>query len=255
MIWKYRTRTGAFEIEDHVVSRKDSNSTPEAILLKAVRQTRTNMLASANLTTSEFTKRYPSWVYKHFQDKGCPAPARGPMAADAEARHTEEEPIDDHQSPTQPSKYIALRVEPAIAFYQRRIPAYARRAAALKLLVVLLGISSSALARYEQVLFVVLVTSAAAAATSWNEFTDITRKTERYTRSVQALRDLLDWWRSLSEVEKASKVVISQLVNGTETIIHSEQTAWTSISASTEEGENKEGKEDEEAVNSLTDGR
>ena len=151
-------------------------------------------------------------------------------------------PIDDHQSPTQPSKYIALRLEPAITFYQKRIPKYARRATAMRLLVVLLGIGASALARYEQVFFVILVTSAAAAATSWSEFADTQRKTERYTRSVQGLRDLLDWWRSLGEVEKASKTVISQLVNGTESIINAEQTAWTSTPAS----EGEEGKKDRE---------
>ena len=58
----------------------------------------------------------------------------------------------------------------------------------------------------------------------------------------QGLRDLLDWWRSLGEVEKASKTVISQLVNGTESIINAEQTAWTSTPAS----EGEEGKKDRE---------
>ena len=82
----------------------------------------------------------------------------------------------------------------------------------------------------------------AAALTSWQEYTDVGRKTERYTRSVQGLRDLLDWWRSLGEVEKASKTVISQLVNGTESIINAEQTAWTSTPAS----EGEEGKKDRE---------
>ena len=244
IIWKYRTRTGAFEIDDDMRSSR-SPRLPETTLLQAIKMTRTNMLASANLSSSEFTKRYSKRVYKHFQDDGEPKPARGPLPADAEAVHFESHqpaPIDDHQSPTQPSKYIALRLEPAITFYQKRIPKYARRATAMRLLVVLLGIGASALARYEQVFFVILVTSAAAAATSWSEFADTQRKTERYTRSVQGLRDLLDWWRSLGEVEKASKTVISQLVNGTESIINAEQTAWTSTPAS----EGEEGKKDRE---------
>ena len=59
---------------------------------------------------------------------------------------------------------------------------------------------------------------------------------------LEGLRDLLDWWRSLGEVEKASKTVISQLVNGTESIINAEQTAWTSTPAS----EGEEGKKDRE---------
>ena len=226
VVWKYRTRTGPFEVEESGQSR--DSAAPEAALLRAVRTTRTNMLQSANLTTSEFSKRYPLRIYKHYQDRGRPKRNPGPLAVDAEARHTKDEPIDDHQSPTQPMKYIALRVEPAIAFYQRRIPKYARRAAALRLVIVGLGIGASVLARYEFTLYVVMVTSLAAAVTSWQEFSDTQRKTERYTRAVTQLRDLLDWWRSLSEVEKASKSMINMLVNGTESIINSEQTAWTS---------------------------
>jgi len=244
IIWKYRTRTGAFEIDDEHRGHSGVRL-PESILLQAIKQTRTNMLASANLTSSEFTKRYSAGVYKHFQDRGTPTAARGPLPADAEARHTEDIPIDDHQSPTQPTKYIALRIEPAITFYQKRIPQYARRATAMKLIVVLLGIGASALARYEEVFLVILVTSAAAAATSWSEFADTQRKTERYTRSVQGLRDLLDWWRSLNEVEKASKTVISHLVNGTESIINAEQTAWTSTPASDKDEDGRTDKHDD----------
>ena len=45
----------------------------------------------------------------------------------------------------------------------------------------------------------VVVTSAAAALTSWTEFADIGRKTERYTRAVRSLKALLSWWDSLTE--------------------------------------------------------
>ena len=60
---------------------------------------------------------------------------------------------------------------------------------------------------------VVMVTSAGAAITSWSEFADTQRKTERYTRAVHALRDVLDWWRSLTEVERANRVHINTLVS------------------------------------------
>ena len=228
VIWKYRTRTGAFEVDETGGNSQDPHG-PEEALLRAVRSTRQIMLASANLATSELGKKYPLTVYKHLQDRGEPkAIPRARMTADADARHTEETVKDDFQSPTQPTKYIALRIEPAMAFYQKRIPRYARRAALLKLLVAVFGIAASVLARYEETLYVVLVTAFGAAITSWSEFSDTQRKTERYTRCVHALRDLLDWWRCLGEVEKASKPNINRLVQATEMIINEEQTAWTS---------------------------
>ena len=121
---------------------------PEVELLQAVKSTRQVMLASANLATSELGKRYPNKVYRHHQDRGEPkAVPRLRLTADSESIHTGELIVDDFQSPTQPTKYIALRIEPAITFYQKRIPKYARRAAMLKLLVVLCGVAASVLAR------------------------------------------------------------------------------------------------------------
>lgn len=225
IIWKYRTRIGPFEIEDS--AGRPAPRQPELALLEAVRTTRLQMLSSANLATSEFAKRYQPRVYRHFQHRGDPSLARVVVR-----RRIEEEGwIDDHQSPCQPSKYIALRIEPMMAFYQSRIPAYARRAAVLKLLVVTVGIAASVLARYELVVLVTLCTAAGAAITSWTEFSDAQRKTERYTQAVHSLRDLLDWWASLPEVNKASKTNINALVDTAESIISAEQTAWTSTPA------------------------
>jgi len=93
--------------------------------------------------------------------------------------------------------------------------------------------------------WVVLVTAAATAFTSWIEFADLQSKTERYTRAVSALTDLLDWWRALGEVEKASKLVINHLVRTTETIITEELLAWTSIGSKDKEEATNEDEEDD----------
>ena len=61
--------------------------------------------------------------------------------------------------------------------------------------------------------------------------TDTQRKSERYTRAVSALKDHLDWWASLGEVERASKPSITHLVTKGEQIITEEQSAWTSTIA------------------------
>ena len=99
-----------------------------------------------------------------------------------------------------------------------------------KVALLLLIVSSSFLARYEQVAWTTIVTSAAASITSWIEFSDSARKLERYTRLVRALKNLLSWWNSLSEVEKASTETIATLVCTSEDILSEERLAWISTS-------------------------
>ena len=89
-------------------------------------------------------------MYKHFQVKG--APAKGG---------------DDFHSPVQPQRYIDLRIEKNISFYQDRIPRYNRAKSMFKLFIVFLTVAASALAQSGMVSFVVAVTSASAALTSW----------------------------------------------------------------------------------------
>ena len=66
--------------------------------------------------------------------------------------------------------------------------------------------------------------------------TDVARKTERYTRAAFALRNLHSWWKSLSEVEKASKATIAALIHQAESIISEERLAWMSTPASNQPG-------------------
>ena len=67
---------------------------------------------------------------------------------------------------------------------------------------------------------------------------------ERYTRAVRTINELLNWWRNLSEVEKASSDNISRLVLETEHAIFSEQTSWVSSNGNSAL---KEGPKDGEA--------
>ena len=213
LIWCYRTRVGAFELEETL---REGRRRPEAALMDALKHFREELIGAANLGVSDFRKRHPPSVYKHFQDSGTPK-------ADADDYH------DDYQSPVQPHRYIALRIKPTMTFYERRIPRYTCRGLILKLAIFLFGVASSILARYGLVSVVVMATAASAAVTSWAEFSDVARKAERYTRATNSLHNLLDWWASLGEVERASKTSINHLICSSEAIIAEEQHAWTSV--------------------------
>lgn len=159
IIWRYRTRTGPFEVDE---SRNDS-SRPEDMLCVALNDWHDELLAGAGLKTSNLKRKYPPHVYRHLQD-------RGKVASDS----------DDHQSPTQPSRYIKLRIEPMMNFYALRVPEYSNHGFMLKVVILLLGVVSSVLARYELLAFVMIATAAATVVTSWAEFSEDARKVKCY---------------------------------------------------------------------------
>lgn len=210
VIWCYRTRVGLFEMEE---GNRDSKR-PEAALCSTLNQWRVDLVANAKLTTSNLERKYAPSVYRHYQDCGVARPNG-----------------DDFQSPVQPRRYVALRLQGMIDFYQCRIPVYTRNSTALKLSILLLGIASSMMSYFQQVSVVAIVISATTVLTSWVEFSDMERKTERYTRAVRSLKALLSWWDSLTVVEKASKASIANLVRCTESIIADEQLSWVSTMA------------------------
>ena len=210
-IWMYRTRVGPFEIDE---STEVNFAVPEDALMKALTKFREDLITGANLGSSNFHRKHPRSVYKHFQFEGQPEPNG-----------------DDFHSPLQPQLYIQQRVEPALNFYALRIPRYNRCGKVYTVLIVLLSIMASVLARYKFVSLVVMATTGSAMVTSWVEFTDLSSKNRRYTRTVNTLKNILDWWSSISDVRKASRDAIAHLIMACESTIAEEQIGWTSVNA------------------------
>lgn len=71
LIWKYRTRTGPFELDE---SRRDATC-PEVMLCASLTQWRDDLLAGAGLAETNLKRKYPKHVYRHFQDHGAPTRA------------------------------------------------------------------------------------------------------------------------------------------------------------------------------------
>ena len=79
-------------------------------------------------------------------------------------------------------------------------------------------------------------TAFATAVTSWQEFSDVDAKLERYTRAIAAIENLLSQWRAKGPVERASVTAIADLVLTGESIIANERLAWTSTATARDEG-------------------
>jgi len=229
IIWKYRTRTGPFELDER---HRDSNR-PEEALCVSLTEWRDNLMAGAGLKNTNMEQNYPAWVFKHFQERGD---------LDSEGSNSDVctvSPPDDFHSPTQPARYIMLRVQPMMAFYARRVPMYNKYGLFLKVMILLFGIGGSCFAHYGKFTSVTAMTATATVLTSWSEFSDASSKVERYSSAIGALKTLMFWWDSLGDVQKASRESVNTLVERAEAIISEERCSWTSIAS--EQGEGSDG--------------
>ena len=135
-------------------------------------------------------------------------------------------------SPCYPAKYVEIRLQKWLTIYRQPVPRYALWRYVYKAILAILAAIAAVLSSYDCTAYALIVSSAAAMVTSWIEFTDIGHKTERYTRAVIAIENLLSFWKSLSEVQKASPVMIGNLVQTGENIISDERIAWQSTAQS-----------------------
>ena len=87
--------------------------------------------------------------------------------------------VDDYYSPIKPEDYIELRLKPAIAFYQMRVPEKTHQRMAYKLALLTATVASSFLARYKLAHMVIIVTAFSSMIIAYSEFADADRKVER----------------------------------------------------------------------------
>merc|ERR1712187_1070101 len=105
-----------------------------------------------------------------------------------------------------------MRILPMLRFYQQRIPVYARRRLRFRLILLFCGMLSAFLTRYGLLEWVACVVAFSSSVRSWVEFSDDAAKLQRYTNVVKQLKLNLNWWKGMTDVEKASTELIARLV-------------------------------------------
>ena len=88
------------------------------------------------------------------------------------------------------------------------------------------SVASAVLARQNLGKWVTIVTAFAAMVTSYSEFADSGRKLVRYNRAIGAVKRLLTWWNSISDVDQASKSCVNHLILTGESILSEERLGW-----------------------------
>ena len=159
--------------------------------------------------------------------------ARGPTSATSPQ-------LDDFYSPLTPEMYLDVRITKYLSFYQRRIPQYARDRYIFKAILVMLTTAASAVSAYGLSVWALVIAAAVSMLTSWTEFADTGRKVERYTKAVVELKNLVSYWKRLTEVEKASPATIYNVVITGESIISDERVAWVSTAQKSSTDKNGE---------------
>jgi len=152
---------------------------------------------------------------------------------------------DDHHSPITWEQYLKFRVRPQLGFYQNRLPKYSRQRSVLETLMLLGSLAGTLLAYMKKSQWAALPAAVVAALTAWNEFAGSEKKLMRYSDSISGLDSILLWWRTLTDVEKASMANVDDLVDVCEGIFQNERQAWVSTSMNVKKAA-KKGEEEEE---------
>lgn len=241
IIYMYRARVGPFE----VTSVQTDSRTPEIELYSSLVKWRSDLVQSGDLQLSALMKQYPTSIFKHGQAKGNKTGAKTDggevvVLTKIRAGHEGYDSCDNFHSPILPDMYVKLRLNTWLAFYEQRIPHYARFRSTLRVILILLAAAASVVSAYGYSQWALVITSAAAMVTSWVEFADHGKKTERYTRAVVEIKNLKSRWTCFMEEEKAAPANIAYLVQAGESIISNERVAWMSTSNSSRDGDMEE---------------
>ena len=138
--------------------------------------------------------------------------------------------VDDHQSPAKPAEYLQLRILPLLNFYKKRLPLYYRIRTCIEFMLILGGLATTLLGFLELESWAPIIAACAGATTAWLEFSDTSKKLARYSDVVHQVSNVVTWWRSLTDVDRANLANIEQLILRSEELFATERQAWLSTS-------------------------
>ena len=74
--------------------------------------------------------------------------------------------------------------------------------------------------------WVAVSSATAAAVTSWVSHDELARRIELHSNAVRSIDDLIWWWRSLDDAERANHACITKLIETGESILATERISW-----------------------------
>ena len=189
-IWMFRTRTGKFR-------QNDLDARQVEIHFKStIKDVEDGMLSSGDLKRTHFYAKPDSdWVsHGQFKKTGVAGWwANSSCCKSGNSLITPNGIINNHHSPVKPDDYIAFRLQPAMTFYRRRIPTYARSHTFATLFMVIGALAGGVLAFYDYAIWVGMLSSITSAVVAWVEFSGTEKKLDRYSNIVISLKSINLW--------------------------------------------------------------
>jgi gas vesicle protein len=134
---------------------------------------------------------------------------------------------DDGFTPLSPERYLNLRLEDQLHYYQNKTAQLERQWSGLQWGILGLGGIGTLLAARGFELWIALTTGLVAALTSYLGYKQIEERLKKYNQASFSLTNILNWWSALSMTEKAKPENIERLVSDTETALGREFQEWT----------------------------
>ncbi|HKP47074.1 MAG TPA: DUF4231 domain-containing protein, partial [Pyrinomonadaceae bacterium] len=202
-IYRYRTRTTYYG------GWAPDQPSPEQQLSRKVQDiTQATMETDANLAILE----------SYDKKKGFP-PYINPSAEGA----------DDGFKKLTPDRYIEVRLEDQLNYFNRVALKLGRRMTALQWAVWLIGAVGTYLALVGQQIWVAVTTSVAAALTSYLGYKLSEDKLMKFNQARTELANVRAWWNALSPDDQADQANVNTLVEHTEQVLKSELDNWVQL--------------------------
>jgi hypothetical protein len=123
-------------------------------------------------------------------------------------------------------RYLQVRLEHQLSYYEGRVAKYERQRSELQWLIFIVGGLGTLLAALGAQLWIALTTATVTALSAWVGDLRLDLTLVKFNQTAAALSDLRVWWRTLSPDEKAKPDNHEALVNQTEQILENERSDW-----------------------------
>lgn len=221
-MFRYRTRIGEYADEDNSATRSKETAANAHLSRDIILANKLVVITERLMRTEVNTANL------QFEDSGPPA--------DALAKS------DDGFSFLTPDKYLQVRLDDQLSFYQGSTNRLERQRSEFQLLILIVGGVGTLLAALGAELWIALTTATVTALGAWVSNLKLDLTLVKYNQSAGDLSNLRLWWNTLPPEDKANAVNKETLVNRTEQILESERMVWVQQMEETKEEAKAEAK-------------
>jgi uncharacterized membrane protein (DUF106 family) len=202
-IYQYRTKVGSYREKKNNVDNQQVPIKSEETLAKQV-EIINNQLMSSEVGLASLSK----------YDGDVPPKMYGASGG------------DDGFSVLDPDRYVNIRIEDQINFYQSKTRKFYKNLQILQWLIFIGGGIGTFIAAIGFELWVALTSTIVSVFTIYLQYNQIENTLIKYNQALTQLINIKTWWSILSDAEKNDPVNIDKLVNSTESTLVTEHQTW-----------------------------